>query len=296
MVKDYYAILNIPENSSPQEILEAYKVYATKSHPQNPSEDVGHLPELSKSKIWQLVNEAYDVLSNPETKDIFDRYGEDGLLSGTTYHEPYVYRGDPMKTYNDTFAFESPKTKDANLEITLPLDITEVYHGTVKVVQILRRNYDAIRKKSVLQEHRLIIPIQPGVTTGTKYLFREEGDQGPDAIPADVIFKVKDMENGTYRRDGSDLHMNCPIELIDALCGFRQPVPIRTLDDRTFNIMLTGVVGPSYVKQIPNEGLPMEDNCEKRGDLYIHFNIKFPAEIPVPVKKELRKLLEQLPQ
>lgn len=144
---------------------------------------------------------------------------------------------------SDTFAFERPKTKDANLEITIPLDIREVYHGTVKVVQILRRNYDAIGKKSVLQEHRLIIPIQPGVLPGTKYLFREEGDRSPDAHPADVIFKIKDVDNETYRRDGSDLHMNCPIELIDALCGFRQPVPICTLDDRTFNIMLTDVVG-----------------------------------------------------
>lgn len=36
---------------------------------------------------------------NPETKDIFDRYGEEGLKSGTTYHEAYVYQGDSMKTY-----------------------------------------------------------------------------------------------------------------------------------------------------------------------------------------------------
>lgn len=36
---------------------------------------------------------------NAETKDVFDRYGEDGLKSGTTYSEPYVYHGDSMKTY-----------------------------------------------------------------------------------------------------------------------------------------------------------------------------------------------------
>lgn len=95
----------------------SYKKYATQSHPQNLSEDIGHLPGLSKSKIWQLVNEAYDVLSNliysveyqtfhfyvvtgnPDTKDVFDRYGGEVLKSGTTYSEPYVYHGDPMKTY-----------------------------------------------------------------------------------------------------------------------------------------------------------------------------------------------------
>lgn len=97
----------------------SYKICATQCHPQNPSDGIAHLPGLSKSQVWLLVNEAYDVLSNlfifslnlrsmsfvrfttdnPETKDIFDRYGEEGLKSGTTYHEAYVYQGDPMKTY-----------------------------------------------------------------------------------------------------------------------------------------------------------------------------------------------------
>lgn len=136
-----------------------------------------------------------------------------------------------------------PKVKDANLEITLPLDIKEVYTGTVKAVQILRRNYNPNGNNYVLQEHRVIIPVQPGVSSGTRYLFREGGDQGPATIPADVIFKVKDLENDVYRRDGSDIHMNCPVNLIDALCGFTQPLSIRTLDDRQFNITITDVVG-----------------------------------------------------
>ncbi len=118
-----------------------------------------------------------------------------------------------------------------------------MYHGTVKVVQILRRTYDTNGNKAALEEHRLIIPVQAGVLPGTKYLFREEGDQGPTKIPADVIFKVKDMESGDYRRDGSDLHLNYPVNLIDALCGFTEPLPVRTLDDRQFNIMITDVVG-----------------------------------------------------
>lgn len=126
------------------------------------------------------------------------------------------------------------------------MDIREVYHGTLKIVQILRRNYDAKSDKSALQEHRLIIPVQPGIAPGTKYLFREEGDQGPNTIPADVIFYAKDMENDVYRRDGlrhADIHMNYPVDLIDALCGFTEPLRIRTLDDRQFNIMITDVVG-----------------------------------------------------
>lgn len=148
-----------------------------------------------------------------------------------------------LSIHSNVFAISRPKQKDANLEIALPLDIREVYHGTVKIVQILRRNYDASGDKSALQEHGLIIPVHPGITSGTKYLFREEGDQGPDTIPSDVIFNVKDMENDVYRRDGSDIHMNYPIDLIEALCGFTVPLTIRTLDDRQFNVMITDVVG-----------------------------------------------------
>lgn len=127
------------------------------------------------------------------------------------------------------------------MEIILPLDIREVFHGTFKAVHILRRNLSG--GESILQEHRLIIPIHPGILPGNRFLFREEGDQGPTTIPADVIFKVKDMENDIYRREGSDIHMNYPVELIDALCGFNQPLTVRTIDDRQFNIMITEVVG-----------------------------------------------------
>lgn len=100
----------------------SYKVCATNSHPQNVSEGLQHMPGLSKSQVWRLVHEAFDVLGNlamlsiffkrfyfspcrnvhagnAETKDVFDRYGENGLRTGTNYFEPYEYQGDPMKTY-----------------------------------------------------------------------------------------------------------------------------------------------------------------------------------------------------
>lgn len=133
------------------------------------------------------------------------------------------------------------KRKDPNLEIDLPLDIREAFHGTVKSIKIFRRKYDPNQFKTILQEHRLLLPIPPGSLPGTKFVFREEGDQGPAKIPGNVIFKVQDMENGEYRRDGSDLHMKYTISLLDALCGFG--ITIKTVDDRQFNIMVTDIVG-----------------------------------------------------
>ncbi|KAJ6632829.1 DnaJ like subfamily B member 13 [Pseudolycoriella hygida] len=138
--------------------------------------------------------------------------------------------------------------------------------------------------------------MKPGTLPGTKFLFREEGDQKPTTIPADVVFKVKDLESDVYRREGADLHMNYVVDLIDALCGFSEPITVRTLDDRQFNVMISDVIGPSYVKRIPNEGLLLERDSSKRGDLYIHFNIKFPTHIPLPIKNELRNLLNKLQQ
>lgn len=98
-------------------------------HPENPPEGcqdtITHLPRIPNDLCWQYVNEAYDVLGkcisvttefvdeiglnqslcavNPLHREVFDRYGEEGLKRGTPapmgYVQPYVYHGDYMRTY-----------------------------------------------------------------------------------------------------------------------------------------------------------------------------------------------------
>jgi len=77
MGKDYYAILGVAKNASEQDVKKAYRKLALKWHPDKNPEN----KEAAKQKFTE-IGEAYEVLSDPEKRKIFDAYGEEGLKGG----------------------------------------------------------------------------------------------------------------------------------------------------------------------------------------------------------------------
>src|SRR5688500_17500629 len=72
MGKDFYNILGLNKNASSDEIKKAYKKLALKYHP-----DKNKTPEAVE--MFQLINQANEILSNPEKKETYDNFGEAGL-------------------------------------------------------------------------------------------------------------------------------------------------------------------------------------------------------------------------
>lgn len=279
---DYYAILKIPRYSTQTEIQLAYRKWSIRAHPkriaypkhpENPPEGIpdGDLPfpSLTINHFWEYINEAYDVLSNNLTREVYDNYGEEGLKRGVPapdgFIQPYSYHGDFMKTYIQFFGTFSPysdlidavthppilytindgktgvKVKDKAIEELLCLELREIFYGAVKKMKILRQEFiDEGKTVTKTKEKILVIQINPGTLPGTKICFPEEGDQGPTRIPADIHFIVSDVQHPVYLRRGSDLYMNYKIDLKQALCGF--VMQIHTIDDRKLLVPITNVV------------------------------------------------------
>lgn len=172
-------------------------------------------PERQKDKsvevVFGLIAEAYDVLSDPLRRAVYDHYGEEGLKSGVPgpegYIQPYVFHGDPLKTYREFFGTASPygdlldilehplpffdnpegrgvKSKEETLIKPLLLTLSEVFFGGLKKMKIQRLVLVGEEKAATeLREKILTIHVKPGLPSGTKIIFPEEGDQGPTKIP-----------------------------------------------------------------------------------------------------------------
>lgn len=307
---DYYGILGVKRSCNQLEIKKAYRRLALKYNPEK------HDNNENIIKIFALIAEAYEVLVDHKHRAVYDQYGEEGLKKGvpgpTEYIQPYTYHGDPLQTFHEFFGttnpyadlldyyenpppmFDSPlgkgyKEKDPTIVRPLALSLEEVYKGGLKKMKIQRLVFtDETCSELKLREKVLTIPIKSGIYPNTEIKFKEEGDQGPTRIPADVIFVTEDRPHDTYVKSGlSDLLTVHTISLEDALCGIT--ITLKTLDDRILRIKINDVITPTYEKIIENEGLPIPACPNKaKGNLILRFHIEFPEYLSKRSKSAFR--------
>lgn len=128
--------------------------------------------------------------------------------------------------------------------------------------------------KKVFEVH-----VEPGMRHGSKIAFRgEAGSDSPDILPGDLIFVLEQREHSRFKRIGSDLFLEHSIGLIDALTGTHFRVP--QLDGRALELSTAEqVVKPDSWMSVTGEGMPLQGRPFEKGNLYVHFTVKFPETV-----------------
>lgn len=309
---DYYSILNLTRSASDAAIKKNYRKLALKFHPEKNPDD-----QQAADKFMQVA-EAYDVLADPRKRAVYDQFGEEGLKNGVpsgsidtgAWTKGYVFHGNPLNTFRDFFGGDNPfqefydrvdgdlsmgfgglngrgaKKQDPPIERDLHLSLEEVYHGCTKKMKISRRVMNEDGHTSSIRDKILTITVKKGWKPGTRITFPKEGDQGPNNIPADIVFIVKDKSHARFRRECLNLIHTANVPLGRALTG--TVVDIHTLDERILHIPINDIVRPGYKKIVPGEGMPLSTDPSQKGDLIIEFNIEFPTSL-TPERKELAR-------
>lgn len=300
---DYYSILGLTRNAADTDIKKEYRKLALKFHP-NKNKEPGAFEKFKQ------IAEAYDVLSDLKNRAIYDQYGEEGLKSGVptengVFSKGYTFHGNAEKVFHQFFGGSNPfadffvkdevvgfggiqgrgrKKQDPPIERDLHLTLEELFHGCTKKMKISRRVMNEDGHTSGIRDKILTIHVRPGWKAGTRITFPQEGDQGPNNIPADIVFIVQDKSHALFKRSENDLIYVAKIPLGKALIGCSIEVP--TLDERLLNIPINDIVHPKYSKTVPGEGMPVTKDPKMRGNLVIEFDIQFPEHL-TPEKKQL---------
>lgn len=343
MGKDYYDILGIQRGASEDDIKKAYRKQALRYHP-----DKNKSPGAEEK--FKEIAEAYDVLSDPKKKDIYDRYGEEGLKGGGpsgggggpgTFS--YTFQGDPHAIFEEFFGGHNPfgqffgsrnggmdenmdtddpfarfgmggggmggfprsfssgmggmgghssivkKQQDPPVVHDLRVSLEEVLAGCTKKMKISRKrlNHDG---RTVRTEDKILeVQIKKGWKEGTKITFPKEGDETPTNIPADVVFVLKDKPHPVFKRDGSDIIYSAKISLRDALCGSTVNAP--TLQGKSLTVATTDIVQPGMKRRISGEGLPYPKRPDRRGDLIVEYEVKFPERLSQSARDTIAQVL-----
>ncbi|CAN8271018.1 unnamed protein product [Cochlearia groenlandica] len=344
---DYYKLLQVDRSATEDDLKKAYRKLAMKWHPdKNPTNK-----KDAEAKFKQ-ISEAYEVLSDPQKKAVYDQYGEEGLkgnvpppdAGGATYFStgdgPTSFRFNPRSAddiFAEFFGFSSPfgggggagggggsrgsrfsssmfgdnmfasfgegglgggggsmnhhgggVRKAAPIENKLPCSLEDLYKGVTKKMRISREIAD-VSGKTMQVEEILTIDVKPGWKKGTKITFPEKGNEQPGVTPADLVFIVDEKPHPVFTREGNDLIATQKISLVEALTGYT--VNLTTLDGRKLTIPVTNVIHPEYEEVVPKEGMPLQKDQTKKGNLRIKFNIKFPSRLTTEQKTGVKKLL-----
>ncbi|EEF42214.1 dnaJ homolog subfamily B member 1 [Ricinus communis] len=313
---DYYNILKVNRKAADDDLKRAYKRLAMKWHP-----DKNPLNKKEAEAKFKQISEAYDVLSDPQKRQIYDLYGEEGLKSfefggGDAPPPP------PQTAANGGFRFNPRDAEDifneffggsgggggsakngfhkngemgnqgtkkaAAIESKLLCSLEELYKGTRRKMRISRSVPDGFGKPKTVDEI-LKIDIKPGWKKGTKITFPEKGNQEPGVVAADLIFVVDEKPHSVFKRDGNDLIVNQKLSLLEALTG--KTVDLTTLDGRYLSIPVTDIIKPGHEIVIPNEGMPISKEPHKKGKLRIKFDVTFPSRLTAEQKSDLKRVL-----
>ncbi|KAJ3294531.1 DnaJ sub B member 13 [Rhizoclosmatium sp. JEL0117] len=204
------------------------------------------------------------------------------------YPQKFGQKFGGMHGMNHPNAALSPPAQDPPVEASLEVTLEELYVGTVKKVKVVRKvlSDDGVTTNDT--EKILTIEVQKGWKNGTRVTFPREGDQGPNKIPADLIFIIKELPHSRFKRQGNDLVLTTKLTLGQALVG--SIVEVHTLDDRTLQIPINDVVHPNYVKEVSKEGMPISKSHE-RGKLLLKFTITYPTFLNAEQKKAIKSAI-----
>jgi curved DNA-binding protein len=291
---DYYKILGVNKSASEKEIKSAYRKLARKHHPDlNPN-------NAEAEKQFKQVNEANEVLSDPEKRKKYDKYGENWQHS-EAYEQQARQQGqqrsyggggqqdfggfdfgggggDFSDFFNSMFGGGPPgsgsgrsqryRGQDMNAELQLNLrDILESKKQTITV-----------NGKNI----RLTIPA--GIENGQTIKIKGHGGAGSNGAPAgDLYIKFAIPEDAEFKRVGNDLYRNISLDLYTAVLGGEI-----TADTLTGKVKLKVQPGtqPATKVKLKGKGLPVYKKDNQFGDLYLTYNIQIPTNLN-PKQKEL---------
>lgn len=319
---DYYDTLGISKTANETEIKKAYRKLAMKWHPdKNPDNRVKAEAQFKK------VSEAYDVISDPEKRKVYDMYGEEGLKAGggagpqsgfpggggmpsgfssggfqqrnandifAEFFGPSgggagMFGGSGMEGFGGGFPGMQPARQPQQLVLKLGTPLEELYKGATRKLKI-SRNITNSNGQTTRESEVVEVVIRPGWKSGTKITFAEKGDEKPGQRPADVVFVIDQKPHAVFTRDGNDLLYTHRLPLAEALCGTQ--LTIQHLDGKPISIPINNVIQPDSQKVIPGKGMPLSKTPSQFGNLRVTFKVSFPATLTSAQKEQLKVALK----
>lgn len=270
--KDYYAVLGVDRTASQDDIKKAYRRLARKYHPDaNPG-------SKEAEEKFKEIQEAYEVLGNPETRAKYDQLGSRWREYERMQQDPFAGGGftdfggaGGFEGFSDFFRMffgEDLLRRQQAVEATLSVSLDELYTGTTKRIQVAGQVVE--------------VPLKPGTPPNTRLRLR---GKAPDR--GDLLLRLQVQPHPRFSLKGRDLHASLEVPLYTALLG--GPVEFTHLGGQRLRITLPPETPNGHILQLRSKGWL----ASPPGDLYLTVQIQLPKNL-TPREKELFAELRRL--
>lgn len=293
--RDYYRTLGVSRDSGDDEIRKAFRKLAAKYHP-----DVAQDKKDGEEKFKE-INEAYEVLSDPEKRRKYDTLGAGwktgagfesspgagrGPWTGPGGSEAYEFHfdgtgfsdfferffGGARQGANPAFKEGVYAARGADIEGDILVTLEEVTHGSVRSIS-LRRVHP---RSGEVETHTFKVRVPAGVQNGQTIRVPAKGGDGAGGMPpGDLYLHVRLAAHPHFRTRGADLYYDLALAPWDAVLGTTVAVPT-LVDSVKVRIPAGTNVGQSL--RVRGRGLPGVAGGEP-GHLYVVVNVELPTKL-----------------
>lgn len=287
---DYYNILGVGKSATADEIKKAFRKLAVKYHPDKTAGD-----KTAEEKFKQ-INEAYDVLSDPEKRKKYDQFGEHwkayeqaggggphqyGPAGGGFRPEDFMHGqegGDFSDIFGSFFGSRGKRAKGgSDLQATFGITLEEAFQGATKTINI---NGQAVNLK-----------LKPGIADGQTLRLKGRGNPGSNGHPpGDLLLTINVTPHPRYERHGDDIYITQPVDALLATVGGK--VTVQTLHKK---LSLTIPAGSDTGKtlRLKGQGMPVYNKPETWGDAFVRVTLQTPKHLSAADMAAIKAIVDR---
>jgi len=301
MNRNYYDILGVAKGAAEEDIKKAYRKLAVKYHP---DKNAGN---KEAEENFKAVNEAYEVLSDPEKRKMYDRFGKDwkhykesgpqardfdwsrftgqrqGAYSGSDYGD--MFGGDG---FFDSFFGQGFGGRRRRAQTFRGQDITAEINITLKDA------YDGAEQLFKIGAQTIKLKIKKGIKDKEVLRLAGQGALSPNGGPkGDLLLTVNVVSDEIFERKGNDLYCDVPVDLYTAILGGK--VNVKTLKG-TVKLDIPKESANDMKLRLSGLGMPDYDRPGTYGDLMVTISVQLPKNLTakeVLLFKQLATLRER---
>lgn len=296
---DYYAVLGLPKTASDADIKKAYRKLARKHHPDlNPN-------DAEAGKKFQQINEANEILSDPDKRKKYDQYGKDwqhaeqfeearrqqqqyarGRSAGGNPNDDDFSGGFGGADFSDFLASMFGQEGSARSGRQQAQFRGQDYQAELHLT--LREACTTHKQTLTIDGKNIRITVPAGIENGQKIKLAGYGSPGVNGGPAgDLYITFVIADDPRFKRMGNDLYVDEEIDLYTALLGGERVV--ETMDGRVKLTVSPETQNGTKVR-LKGKGFPVYKQDDTFGDLYITWQVKLPTNLTDEQKELFRQL------